>query len=191
MQDTASFARGLNGGGSASNRVSNDHYTTPRECTVALMNFLKLTGMPYIWEPACGKGDISKVLIDYEAFVYSTDLMDYGYGETGIDYLTAEAPEDVDAIITNPPFNLAVEFVNKALADAPLVAMLFKSQFWHAKARIPLFNRTTPKYVLPMTWRPQFMEGKTTSPVMEVCWTVWEREHTGSCTYLPLDKPIL
>lgn len=165
----------LNGGGSAEVRSKSDHYPTPRECTVALMEILNLPFMSFVWEPACGAGHISKVLIQYDVCVHSTDLEDYGYGETGIDYLTAEPPPDIDAIITNPPFNLAAEFIEKAVCEAPIVAMLLKSQYWHAKSRLSLFRKHTPKYVLPLTWRPQFMESRGSSPVMEMAWTVWER----------------
>ena len=55
-----------------------------------------------IWEPACGQGDMSRVLIDR------------GYGEGGVDFLKDDQISKfgkVDNIITNPPFKIATEFV--------------------------------------------------------------------------------
>lgn len=180
----------LNGGGPADARSAGDHYPTPKECTIALMEILELPFLSVIWEPACGRGDISNVLIDYDACVYSTDLIDYGYGIGGCDYFTEMAPVGLDAIITNPPFTLAAQFIEKAVQEAPIVAMLLKSQYWHAKSRLTLFRKHTPKYILPLTWRPQFQESRGGSPVMEVAWTVWDSSYSGPCMYVPLDKPI-
>lgn len=58
----------LAGGNSASQKAENDFYTTdPKTVELFLDRFIadgnKLTGM--IWEPACGTGNITKVLQGY------------------------------------------------------------------------------------------------------------------------------
>jgi hypothetical protein len=51
--------------------------------------------------------------------------------------------------------------------------MLLKSQYWHAAKRHQLFNTHTPAYILPLTWRPDFMFGERGgAPTMDVLWTV-------------------
>jgi len=73
--------------------------------------------------------------------------------------------------------------------------MLFKSQFWHAKRRQKLYEENKPAYVLPLTWRPDFLYqdrikgGKSASPTMEVAWTVWIEGNENS-VYYPLLKPL-
>jgi hypothetical protein len=90
------------------------------------------------------------------------------------------------AIITNPPFNISEEFIRHALTKAPIVAMLLKSQYWHAKKRVKLFEECPPAYVLPLSWRPDFLfdqrkEGdKKAAPTMEVAWTVWIKGDTDT-----------
>lgn len=180
----------VNGGGSSEIRSANDHYPTPPECTVALMEMLNLPFLSSVWEPACGKGDLSKVMIEHDVCVYSTDLIDYGYGNGILDYLSSAPPRDFDAIITNPPFSIADKFILKAVKEARIVAMLLKSQYWHAKSRAGLFRATRPKYILPLTWRPNFVASRGKSPVMEMMWTVWDSSYNGPTMYMPLDKPV-
>src|SRR6185503_16161030 len=94
-----------------------------------------------------------------------------------------------DAIITNPPFNLAEEFIRKSISEVPLVAMLLKSNFWHTKKRLKLFEETTPVAVLPLTWRPPMSPERGKSPTMDFQWTIWSKYENGMCHYFPLKKP--
>ena len=176
----------LTGAGDKAKRRELDFYPTPPEVTIALMDFLKLDPM-IIWEPACGNNAMVDVLKSYGHNVIATDI------NNGNDYFTTK--KKCDAIITNPPFNLSVQFIEKAISEAPIVAMLLKSQYWHAKSRTDLFNKFPPAYVLPLTWRPDFLyqerkKGDKSAPTMEVNWTVWIRGNESS-KYMPLQKPKL
>lgn len=160
-----------------------DFYPTPPEVTKALMNFLKLPPL-IIWECACGDLSMSKVLEEYGHTVINTDI------QTGNDYL--KTTRICDAIITNPPFNSSEEFIRKALNEAQIVAMLLKSQYWHAKRRYDLFTENPPTYVLPLTWRPDFLwkerkENEKSAPTMEMCWTVWIKGDNIT-KYIPLKR---
>jgi hypothetical protein len=169
------------GSGKKQARHDRDFYPTPPEVTTALLEFLQLNRSCVIWEPAAGDGAISEVLKAWGYTVLSTDIKD------GDDYLTAHLP-DVDVIITNPPFTLASEFIRKAVSETPVVAMLLKSQFWHAAKRLPLFKECPPSYVLPLTWRPNLYGDRATGAgVIEFIWSVWCGK--GVCEYVPLAKP--
>ena len=111
------------------------------------------------------------VMCDNGYKVISTDII------TGIDYLATESKE-CDWIITNPPFSLADEFIRHAAEIGKPFAMLLKAQYWHAAKRAQLFCEVPPSYVLPLTWRPDFLfkerNGKKgASPLMDVMWCVW------------------
>jgi hypothetical protein len=58
-----------------------DWYPTPAWATQILMDVEPFVGA--IWEPACGDGAMSKVMMAAGHTVYSTDLFDRGYGENG------------------------------------------------------------------------------------------------------------
>ncbi|UVK46791.1 hypothetical protein BPNPMPFG_002501 [Mesorhizobium sp. AR07] len=169
-----------------------DFYPTPHNVTAALMDFLKLAPGTTAWECACGSGDMAMVLEYYLGHdgVWASDLReDCGYGDAGVNFMTCEVNVQRDWIISNPPFNLAAAFIERALSITPNVAFLLKSQYWHAKTRRKLFDRHPPAFILPLTWRPAFLEkerGK--SPLMDVMWVVW-MPHDGETKYQPIDKP--
>jgi hypothetical protein len=177
----------LTAGGKKEHRRELDFYPTPKECTIALMNFLNLPKSK-ILEPACGNGSMADVIKSYGHEVFASDISEvYGYGLGGIDYLVTKF-EGYDAVITNPPFAASSRFIQKALTESPIVAMLLKSQYWHSKSRYNLFMDNIPSYVLPLTWRPNFAQYKGKAPTMEVFWTVWN-EGDRLTKYIPLLKP--
>ena len=59
-----------------------------------------------------------------------------------MNFLNAEC--HCGGIITNPPFNLAAEFIERSAAKNIPFAMLTKATFWHAKKRQKLFEATRP-----------------------------------------------
>lgn len=177
----------LTGAGAKVKRRELDYYPTPWEVTAALMGFLSLPRCT-VWEPACGDGAMSEELARAGHVVHSSDIRDTGYGIAGVDFLTAVAFK-CEAVITNPPFNESEAFIRRALSVAPLVAMLVKSQYWHAQKRAALFATHPPAYVLPLTWRPDFMAGERGgAPTMECIWTVWRKGDTDT-KYRLLTKP--
>lgn len=184
------------GGGDQANRRKLDFYPTPANCTVALLNFLHDKKIEFysVVEPASGDGAISKVLEDYFYIVHSSDLRTENiYGSAGIDFLNSPIIP-ADALITNPPFNIAKEFIEKSVLHYDVVVMLLKAQYWHAKDRLSLFNKYRPSYVLPLCWRPDFLESlrapgeKSSGSTMDVQWTVWVKgDHETK--YQPLVRP--
>lgn len=106
-------------------RAAGDFYSTDPEAVKRLIDFMGLAWGEHkdfsYWEPACGTGNISKVLEEYGHGhpVISTDLHDRGYGTPGVDFLQSELPDGVRVIITNPPYSLADEFVKHAMEILP------------------------------------------------------------------------
>ena len=101
-------------------RAENDFYATPFDATRAILDQEHFNGS--ILEPAAGEGHISKIVRDYypDNKIVSTDLVQredrFGCNIVGgVDFLTTLYPEKFNNVITNPPFSLAKEFVEKAL----------------------------------------------------------------------------
>lgn len=107
-----------------------DSYPTP-PCAVTAL--LQVEALPhYIWEPACGAGNIVSVLRAAGHCVVASDPIDRSCpdSEFRIDFLMERrAPDGVAAIVTNPPYKLAAEFVVHALDLVPRVVMLLRLQF--------------------------------------------------------------
>lgn len=67
--------------------------------------------------------------------MYSTDLIDRGYGTGGVDFLKA-TENPYGAIITNPPYKIALKFIEKALDisdEGTKIAMFLKLTFLEGK----------------------------------------------------------
>lgn len=101
-------------------RAAGDYYTTDPEAVEKLLKKVGIFALYRIWEPACGCGNISKVLEAHGCEVVSTDLYDRGYGTPGIDFLQSKSvPDGVTMIITNPPYSLSDEFIKHAMDILP------------------------------------------------------------------------
>jgi hypothetical protein len=170
-------------------RPATDFFETPKDVTRALLAFLQLDpNNNFLWDCACGKGMMTEVFEEMGFTFLGTDIQ-----KGGQDFLTTAPPlEENIWIITNPPFVAAERFIQNAfyLKRIKGFAFLLKSQYWHSAKRNSLFYETIPKYVLPLSWRPDFLFGsKSGSPTMEVLWTVWEIGNTKRTIYQPLAKP--
>ena len=95
-----------------------------------------------IWEPACGEGHLSERMKNFGKSVYSSDLIDRGYGDNFFDFLGSEVKWEGD-IITNPPYKYAAEFVEqgmKSLRDNKQLAMFLKLTFLEGQKRAKMFS---------------------------------------------------
>lgn len=181
----------LAGGNSTSIREANDFYATNPETTKIFLNeFLKEHKIEgEVLEPSCGQGHMSKVIEEIcNVNVTSTDLIDRGYGLGNIDFLTHDYNRKFDTVMTNPPFSLAKEFIEKSLnISNKYVIMLCKIQLLEGVKRKDMFENTPLKYVYvhttrQATWKDgkEFDEkGKKWATTMCLAWFVWDKEYTG------------
>lgn len=170
---------------SKSERAENDFYSTDPEAINYLLKHETFNNN--IWEPACGDGALSKRLEEFGYNVTSTDLVDRGYGVSGVDFLEQTTRFDGD-IITNPPFKLSTDFILKALElTNDKVAFFLKMQFLEGKRRYEkIFSKYPPKKVLPFVKRINcYRNGdldSIKSSFVFYCWTIWEKDYEGPTT---------
>ena len=179
------------GNGGKRKRIENNFYATPKESTLNLCEHEKIKGD--ILEPCVGQGHILEVL--KEKCNYSTltavDLIDRGYQNTIIqDFLEWDTTKKFDWIVTNPPYKLAKEFVEKSLTllkDNGHIAMFLKIQFLEGVARKKFFENYPPKtiYVFSKRQAPlrdgeEFDEnGKKWSSTICFAWFIWQKDYKG------------
>jgi hypothetical protein len=164
-----------------------DFYPTPPLATIALLPHIK-TFPHEVWEPACGDGAISAILEDAGFFVISQDLVDRGYiGTKTGDFLEREF-NSARAIVTNPPFNLAHEFIAHAhKLNVEHIAMLLKADFWNAKCRQELWDTRPPSEILGLTWRLDFTGAGR--PHRNCIWCIWRPGSPQHTEYKLLARP--
>jgi hypothetical protein len=122
---------------------------------------------------------MSEVLKNNGYEVISSDKFDYGYTIGGIqDFLTSEDESKVDNIVTNPPFKLGQEFVEKSLKIAnKKVAMLLRIQFLEGQKRSVWLSKTSLKHVYVFGERLNF--NPTGGTTLCFAWFVWEIGYIG------------
>jgi hypothetical protein len=161
-----------------------DLYETPPAAVEAL---LRAEQIPHgVWESAAGRGAIVHVLRDRGHTVVASDIADHGFPlHFQRDFLTEVAmPPGVAAIVTNPPFQIAEQFVAHALELAPLVIMLLRLAFLESERRCGILENRGLARVhvfrkrLPMMHRDGW-QGRKANSGMAFAWFVWERGHAG------------
>lgn len=152
-----------------------------------------------VWEPACNRGYMARPLAEYFSRVDTSDIFDYsvqwpdhpqnGPGQQRVtDFLFPgsesgmQQAQGVDWIITNPPFRLAEEFIQRARAIANLgVAMLVRTAFLEGVGRYQrLFRKSPPTVVAQFTERLPMVKGRIdrkASTATSYAWLVWAADN--------------
>jgi hypothetical protein len=99
----------------------------------------------------------------------------------GKDYLKCGFSSHVDGIITNPPFSLATDFIDRSLSEADFFAYLLRLNFWGSKKRKGWWQGKSPSHQFTLSERPSFT-GKGTDAT-EYAWFVWD--NIGLCLKKP------
>lgn len=130
-------------------RAEYDYYATDPFAIDVLLDDAGFKPSHNIWECACGTGHLSEKLKARGYSVWSTDLINRGYGDDNFDFLTYSKPWHGD-IITNPPYKYAKEFIEHALElvdEGDRVVMFLKLTFLEGKNRKALFVNNPPKTI--------------------------------------------
>lgn len=169
-------------------RQINDWYPTPANVTKSFLNYIDISNKN-VWEPCAGDGAMLDVIKDYSSNVIGTDLSPQRYDISKHDFLSG-IPSNIDTsymVITNPPFNIADKIIEKTFDGGfTSLALLLKSTYFHASSRTKLFHKHRPSHILPLNWRPDFLN--MGSPTMEVSWFYWEKPSSENTYYDILTK---
>ena len=158
-------------------RLKGDRYQTPYSCTKQLMEVEKFEGI--ILEPACGNGAILSVLKMKNYDVSAYDISFYPY----INFLQSNG--NIDNIITNPPFSLALEFILKAKEIyRNKIAFFMPLSYLHGlkryEAQVFKELKTVYVFVRYILLSNRIREdGKYKTGYIAYAWYVWEKEYKG------------
>lgn len=163
-------------------READDFYATPRSAIEQLLQVERFDGD--VWEPACGDGAISRVLQDCGYRVESTDLVDRGYGASGIDFLL-EQKALARNVVTNPPFKLGTDFARHALRLVPgKIAMLLKIGMIEGPTREDIHEHLARLWVIRrrvtfLKGGKEFSRSNGKGGIHTYAWFIWDRQHSG------------
>lgn len=172
-------------------RESDDFYATEPKAIDILCAYPHISLQHKVWEPSCGSGCLSKRLEELGHHVVSTDLVDRGFGRGGVNFFEQrQMPEGCTAIVTNPPYKFATDYVLHALRllpDGGQLCLFLKTTFAEGKERYyKIFGPQRPQYVLQCTERIlcaknaefDFMQAHGGSAV-SYAWWIWQKGYQG------------
>lgn len=178
-------------------RIENDFYGTPNWITKSIIPYLNKAQQPVVFDPCSGDGAIYKAVSEVwtdSKFVgieidsnrkslstpeYNTILGDY-LKMNDLSHLVYKPT----ILITNPPYSLAQEFIEKSLKLLPDVeiAMLLRLNFLGSKKRKE-FNTHYPCNIYVSPRRPGFTNnGKTDAT--EYAWFVYNQKTVNQYSIL-------
>lgn len=179
----------LAGGNPAAQRVENDFYATNPKAVNMILNKYNFYAQN-ILEPCVGQGHIAHAIDEFynhSKNITAIDIVDRGYPNTIVtDFLNYQTEKRYDGIITNPPYSLAKEFVEKGmelLTDNGQMLMFLKIQFLEGAKRKDFFKKYPPKYIYVFTNRmATWNNGEALDPkgkrwATTIChaWFIWEK----------------
>jgi hypothetical protein len=105
-------------------RAANDLYIEPSWVSKRLFAVETFPGNN--WDPCCGTGTIPKAARDAGLSSFASDIADHGYGKRPWDFLSKPAlTSSPFSVVTNPPYGLAREIVERALELGALKVAIF------------------------------------------------------------------
>lgn len=150
-----------------------DYYATPEAAFRPLLPYLHRTCERddlEVWEPACGDGRLLEWMNEYGIESDGSDL------SKSYDFLKDGKARGV--IVTNPPFSLALEFCDHAIAHSPNVFMLLRLNFLASEKRHEWWKLHKPSALFVLSKRPSFTEDGQTDAT-DYAWFYWGKLHQG------------
>ena len=162
-----------------------DQYYTPNRYVKSLLDHLEFPLSGTIFEPCCGQDAISNELKSRGFTVITNDIdplnnADYHYDlSIPLSWQLLNNEFDCDFIVTNPPFNLAVEIIPQCYAKARkgVIALLRVSFIEPCNNRQDFLVENPPNQIYS-TKRINFLGGKKTDKVNTI-WCIWLKDENS------------
>ena len=175
-----------------------DDYPTPSWCVRRFLEVVPLPAGRWL-EPCGGEGNIIKNVTRSDVQWTAVEIREEAARKLAsyqlvtayhCDFLnTAWGPQHWDVVLTNPPFALAIEFVQSCLKLSTHVVMLLRLNFLASEERAAFMRASQPDvYVLPN--RPSFFKKEVVSKLgkhsmrdvtdsIEYAWFHWHPHAQG------------
>jgi hypothetical protein len=166
-------------------RAQDDWYLEPAWTVEAIASAEGLDSTVTCWDPACGGGNIPRVLRARGVECFASDIVDRGFGQqTDFFKWDGEGNTMAEVIISNPPYRIMEEWVRHALtlaSDRVIILgrlALLEGQgrraFWGATplARVWVSSRR-------MAMPPGGTDVKATGGTIAYAWFVWQHGFNG------------
>jgi hypothetical protein len=153
-------------------RNESDFYPTPEAAFKPLLPFIWDVRAD-VWEPAQGDGRLVRWMNEFRI---AADGSDINAKINPTNFLKDDTYRE--CIVNNPPFSLAFEFAQHAVAHANHVFLLLRLGFLASQKRAEWFRKCPLDALFVLSKRPSFTpDGKTDSA--DYAWFYWGDAHKG------------
>jgi hypothetical protein len=165
-------------------RVDGDWYVEHPSFVSAVVNAERICPPSACWDPAAGCGTIPKVLRARGIECAASDIVDRGCPDCSLfDFFDAHGGS-AEIVISNPPFGVLVEFVDRALGlTSDRVIVVARLAFLESVKRMNFFRRTPIARVYVSGPRQSMPPGGVDMPAkggsIAYAWFVWEHGWRG------------
>ena len=121
---------------------SSDIFQTPNIAVDYLLPYIQ-KNHHVVWESACGNFMIKDYLIEKGYSVYGTDIID------GIDFFKYEPEFSYDVQITNPPYSLKDDWLERSYKLGKPFALLLPVNSLHSVRRCKMFREYGLQLIIP------------------------------------------
>lgn len=122
----------------------------------------------------------------------TVDIREDSRAEFKADFLKRPVSDPApEVILTNPPFSIAQEVIEKALCDVAkggLVVALLRLNYWGSQKRAAFFQKQMPVATYVHAQRMSFSEASGTDSV-EYCHAIWQQGRTPKFSLLRRVEP--
>lgn len=184
MSKTTNHIRGLHRH-DQSEREKDDFYATDVRSILPLLEVMGwLNQSLKIRDNCCGAGHLSIMLEYYGHQVISSDLINRGYGIPDIDFLSDNILDgEFDATVMNPPYKLAVPFIEKSISQSEYTCAFLRITFLEGVKKKAFFDENPPKYVAVFRWRVKSSKhglfDKKEKSATCYAWFIWKKGYKG------------
>lgn len=158
-------------------RQKDDYYSTPLWCVSALYDHAQID--PAELDPCAGSGALIRGTLDRypkhkiegaeknpERAIYCIKA---GLSVSCRDGLKMSWQDK--AVIINPPYNDALAWIEKGIAETRQLSALLRLGFLASKGRRPFWLANPPGQIVILSRRPSFFAGKTDAA--DYAWFIW------------------
>lgn len=169
-----------------------DYYVTPIDSIKLFLDeFIKIEGNVFknaaILDPCAGGDEVNQMSYPHTLKTHlgiqnieTYDIRENSRAKIKKSYFDIDSKDKFDVIITNPPFNISLDIIKKALEDVKeggYVIMLLRLNYFGSKNRKSFWETIMPKYTFVHHKRMSFTEsGKTDS--IEYAHFVFQKGYT-------------
>jgi hypothetical protein len=167
-----------------------DYYVTPIEPILQFFerfceeDYLYTSKNDVFLDP-CAGGDIDNEMsypkalrkFGFDGVIETIDIREDSLAQRKENFLKFQEPYKYDVVITNPPFNIALDIINKSfdvVKDGGFIIMLLRLNFFGGQKRKEFWKENMPLYSFVHSKRMSFTKNGSTDSI-EYMHCVWKK----------------